>query len=574
MAWQLVREVGIEYTSRPGTTTGQSLCFPTYAARTADGSYVIAEETGVDKLVPFRFGCRTLRVDVDGRIRFDSTSLGIDDGFGCVMDDGQIAIVRRTCWELVIVSPDGKVTECFPLHRFSKRIPRYARWTASNTFLVVFFNRSFDIDIVEMDRHGRLLWFLPMNDVAIGIPASVERVDDHRLLVADSFRHCVCELDRHGQTLWQFGEPENPSRHTSRLSSPNAATCCLSEKRLVADSRNHRVLSIDLDGRSRPITTPPAGFCDPSYATELSPGEYLVCDTGNRRVIHIDQSGQPLWEFGDQGVRRRHLSYPRSVDFSAPNRYLVADTGNDRVVEIVDGELQACPLDGEHRLFWPRCVRRLAEGGCLVADARNGRILETTDLGDVVHQLSSFEWDGTRRPLKDPHDVRMLPNGHLLICDSPHNLVIEVDWSGRAYRVIGDRDDVLLKDPHSAQQLPDGSVLITDTGNHRLLLVNTYGHMTQSIQAIRKADRVYRLHQPRYAEAAVDGIVVVADTAQNRILGCTLTGEFHWEFSSVPNSRLSGLSQPRWATMVNSGELVVCDHFHHRIVHVKRASNS
>jgi hypothetical protein len=30
------------------------------------------------------------------------------------------------------------------------------------------------------------------------------------------------------------------------------------------------------------------------------------------------------------------------------------------------------------------------------------------------------------------------------------------------------------------------------------------------------------------------------------------------------------LNQPRWATLVNPRELLICDHFHHRILHVQR----
>ena len=166
MTWELIREDGIEYTSLPEVRRHQQLCFPTYAARAADGTYVIAEERNIEKQVPFRFECRTLRVDANHQVLFDSTAIGIDDGFGCLMGDGCIAIVRRTQWELVIVSPQGNIVDRLGLHAFSKRLPRYARWTDRGTFLVVFFNRSFELDIVEIDRQGQLLWYLPPGAVS------------------------------------------------------------------------------------------------------------------------------------------------------------------------------------------------------------------------------------------------------------------------------------------------------------------------------------------------------------------------------------------------------------------------
>jgi hypothetical protein len=32
---------------------------------------------------------------------------------------------------------------------------------------------------------------------------------------------------------------------------------------------------------------------------------------------------------------------------------------------------------------------------------------------------------------------------------------------------------------------------------------------------------------------------------------------------------LPRLSQPRWVTLVEANEILVCDHFHHRILHVR-----
>jgi hypothetical protein len=37
----------------------------------------------------------------------------------------------------------------------------------------------------------------------------------------------------------------------------------------------------------------------------------------------------------------------------------------------------------------------------------------------------------------------------------------------------------------------------------------------------------------------------------------------------MPGSKLPNLDQPRWAKLVNPNEIVVCDHFHHRVLHVR-----
>ena len=64
----------------------------------------------------------------------------------------------------------------------------------------------------------------------------------------------------------------------------------------------------------------------------------------------------------EQGVHRRLLSYPRSVEVTGSGRYPVADTAHDRVIEVIDGQIRERPFKGKPELFWPRCVRLLPSG--------------------------------------------------------------------------------------------------------------------------------------------------------------------------------------------------------------------
>jgi hypothetical protein len=489
------------------------------------------------------------------------------DGFGCLLADGTMAILRRTMWELLIVSPEGTVGDRLRLERFSKKLPRYVSWTCKGTFLVVFYNRSWDLDIVEIDPHGRLFWFLPAQAAPIGIAGSVQLLPSGTLLLADPFRHVAIEVDRDGQVQWQFGEMDKPSGHARGLSSPSSIKCLADGQRIIADTRNHRILSVDARGCAREIRPRDSSLCDPTYADVLPNGHFLICDTGNARILELDRNGDTVWHFGDAFATRRHLSYPRSVAPSSPGRYVVADTGHDRIVDICDGEVVEKQFRGDDALFWPRCARTLPGGSLLVADARNGRIVEFASDGSVLRQLSGIQGN-TPSTLRDPHDVRLLPNDHLLITDSPQNLVLEVDWSGAVHRVIGENGDVVLKDPHSAQEWEDGTWVISDTGHHRILIVGQDGKCRREVYSLHSDAAVFKLHLPRYSEVAPDGTLVIADTGHNRILGATLAGRFLWEFSHVPDSPLPGLNQPRWATLVSPSELLICDHFHHRIVHV------
>ena len=593
MTWQLIGGAGTEHQQLDANHRGDAdtLCFPTYAGRANDGTYVIAEERGIERQVPFRLECRTIRVDQQGQILFDSTRLGWTDAHGCLLHDGDYAILRRTTWELYLVSPLGQILDCLRLHRCSKRLPRYVRVTAEGTFLVVFYNRSFELDIVELSSRGELLWYLPSDAHRIGIPAGVQLTSNDTLLVADGFRHVVCELSRAGQLVWQFGEADHPANDPRHCSSPTSIGSLPDNQILVADSRNHRLISIkqdhaeqsarwsELEAMEIPVQGAP--LCDPVFADRLPDGNLLICDPGNREVREIDAVGQTVWRYGDT-PRHRRLSYPRSVEarfapsatsdgedaLGVPDCFVVADTGSDRVLALQDNQLCEWAQPGSAKLFWPRCARTLPSGNLLIADARHGRIVELSPEGRILRQLDEVKNHGVHK-LDDPHDVRLLPNDHLLITDSTENVVLEADWSGTYFRSVGAKQGIPLKDPHSAQQLHDGTWVIADTGHHRILFVGSNDQIVGTIDTVRGDATCWRLHLPRYAEVAANGTLVITDTGQNRILGATMDGGFLWELSHIAATSLSFLNQPRWATMVGSRDLLVSDHFHHRILHLR-----
>jgi hypothetical protein len=128
-----------------------------------------------------------------------------------------------------------------------------------------------------------------------------------------------------------------------------------------------------------------------------------------------------------------------------------------------------------------------------------------------------------------------------------------------------------LRDPHSAQRLDDGSILICDTGNSRILRLDRHGRIVRDLRMLRCGSACYRFNRPRYAEVASDGAWLIVDTGNNRILGADAEGESAWELSQLPDSRIRWLNQPRWARLIDHGELLIADHLHHRILHLRRA---
>lgn len=568
MPWSLVNEIGIEYAPLSPERSHERLCFPIYAERAADGTYLIVDELAQEKGVPMRTEFRTIRVAADRSVIYDSMERGIDDGFGCLTADGLTALLRLTRWELLILSPTGSVLRRIGLSTFSKRMPVAFSSTGNNTFLIAFLDKLFEVDIIEIDQYGRLLWYLPKHVRTLGYPASLQLLPNGNILIADEFGHVAAEITRSGSVAWQHGQRRNPSPDLHALSSPRAVCALPDGTRLVADARNHRILSISPTGQPTPLRHSLGDLSSPAFVSAVPDGHTLICDAGNARVVELDGRGQPVWQYGHSTTSRRWLSYPRSVEVTAGGRFLICDTAHDRIVRARGQAMEPWPVDHGTRLFWPRCVRPASPDSILIADGRNSRILEVTADGSVRRELHTVHLSG-ELSLKDPHDVRALPGDQLLIVDPGHNLVVEADWSGRVHWAAGHDPGIRLDDPHSAQRLPDGHVLICDTGNHRIIRVDRSGCIVEEQEGIHSRSSCYKLNRPRYAEVSRDGVMVVVDTGNNRVLAADPTGQLLWELSTVASSPLPFLNQPRWAQLPTSNELVITDHCHHRILHFK-----
>ena len=572
MTWSLIADFGLDYAPAAPDETG-SLLYPSLVERAGDDTYLIVDELFFGKYACITAECRTIRVEKSGRLLYDSREAGIHDGYGCLMDDGQMALLQRTRWKLLVLSATGAVQSVIDLISVSKAMPRLVTWTWRKTFLIAFSRGVGRIEIAEVDRHGRLLWYLPHREPGLGFPGSIQLLPNGHVLVADEFHHVSAELARDGSWVWQFGKRGHSAPDAHCLSNAKAIRQSADGSRVIADTRNHRVIRVAGHGDPTYLAPPRGSWSSPSFACKTPDDHFLICDAGNRRVVELDARGQVLWQYGHQIADRRWLSFPRSVTVTEPGGYLVADTANNRIVEVCDGALRVCAMTDGTELFWPRCVRKLPSGHYLIADGRHSRILEVSARGRVCRELGCVQLGG-RRPLQDPHDVRQLDNGSLLIVDAASHLVVETDWSGRVSWAAGDGDGVGLSDPHSAQWLPTGEILICDTGNSRLLRLNRGGEIIQTLEAIRDVSQWFRLIRPRHAEVAADGTLIIADSDNNRIVAATLEGGYLWDLSGIPHARLPSLSQPRWVHAISATEFLVADHLHHRVLHLRRTGGA
>src|SRR5215210_4764500 len=208
MGFTLLEEVGLEYSAaeaagRGVSSSGPPLRYPVCAARAEDGTTLIVDELATEKSLHLRAWYRTLKLAPDGELLADSAVWGADDAYGFLAGES-LAILRVTQWEIVVLSELGERVATLDLSPVSKRMPLVASSTPRGTFVVAFADVPFEVDVVEVDELGRLLWYLPHLD-RLGYPGSVQALQNGNILVADEFCHVVCELARDGSVVEQLG---------------------------------------------------------------------------------------------------------------------------------------------------------------------------------------------------------------------------------------------------------------------------------------------------------------------------------------------------------------------------------
>jgi hypothetical protein len=126
----------------------------------------------------------------------------------------------------------------------------------------------------------------------------------------------------------------------NQLDGPEGICVGPNDNLYIADTQNNRILVWTCDGQ--PIKAigsygPSAvwrndpQFDHPAGVLALPSGQIYVADTFNHRVVTLDPDGLVLLSWGGQGVRRRQFTLPRAVAMDHYGNIWVLDSGNSRV---------------------------------------------------------------------------------------------------------------------------------------------------------------------------------------------------------------------------------------------------
>lgn len=309
------------------------------------------------------------------------------------------------------------------------------------------------------------------------------------------------------------------------FNTPSSLTMDLNGVIYVADTNNHRIRKIDVDGT---ITTlagngTAGSLGDNGQATNAQlnypmavsgdgAGTLYIADTMNHKIRTVNSTGLirtvagsgTKGDGGDNGsATEALLNEPRGVTADPINLY-ISDTGNNKIKKVVIATRTILPLAGTGsagysgdggsaltaQLNAPLGLTIDTGGNIFVADSLNHRIRRINPLNGKIatfagNGAAGFSGDfgpATAASLNTPTALFSTAKSDLFLVDSKNNRIRRITQAGTITTVAGNGTADYLGDGSSATSAsldtPTGLVLdsvdnllIADTGNHAVRAV-------------------------------------------------------------------------------------------------------
>ena len=243
--------------------------------------------------------------------------------------------------------------------------------------------------------------------VELNAPRSLAFAPDGTFYVADSRNHRIIHLEADGRVIESWGSYADGVSAPAPIGSfnePWGIAVGPDGSVYASDTWNHRIQKFTSDGQ--PITTwgqygqtdQPDGFWGPRGVAVDAEGNVYVADTGNKRIVVFDANGNYLSEFGTAGFDPGQFDEPVGVAVDADGIVYVTDTWNQRVQTFEPAE--------DKSFFFP------------------------------ARQWDVFGWYG--QSLDNKPFIAVNAEGHVFVTDPEQYRIIEFTGEGEVVRTWGD----------------------------------------------------------------------------------------------------------------------------------------
>jgi hypothetical protein len=186
---------------------------------------------------------------------------------------------------------------------------------------------------------------------------------------------------------------------------------------------------------------------DADHYTVDGEDRWVLVDMGNDRVFAVDRDGEIQWQWNatdtydkpDRMGPGSDWTHMNDMDRLRPGVFQVSLRNFDTVVELRvengtgpgERSVGVEPVVGPNQfegksdvLYEQHNPDRLADDHLLVADSEHDRVVELNESGEVVWEF------GGSATLNWPRDADRQPNGHTLVTDSYNDRVVELNENG------------------------------------------------------------------------------------------------------------------------------------------------
>lgn len=235
-------------------------------------------------------------------------------------------------------------------------------------------------------------------------------------------------------------------------------------------------------------------------------GNVIVADTGNHRVLTIGLDGTLLDEFGGWGWDEDRLDTPSDVSVYQGFYTYVLDEGNRRVTRYdVQGDyVDRVVLEGEAGT--PVSIAVGPAGGLLLVDADTQSVLSYSQFDEELAPFGRFGLDAGG--LLAPSDVAVGPSREVAVADQRRFSVEVFDEFGAPLYSVS-RPDTL--EPSDIAFDSRGNLLVVD-GRHNRLLAFPAGGGASTATLPGAGEFLFTAVAP-----GVDGVLVVLDGTAGRV---------------------------------------------------------
>lgn len=318
----------------------------------------------------------------------------------------------------------------------------------------------------------------PATSARLNAPYGVAVDGAGNLYIGEENNHRVRRVDAlgiittlAGNGIRGFGGDGGPAT-SANLDSPRTVAADAAGNVFIADTMNHRIRWVDLDGVIRTVAgngsdvfsgdggpATSASIGDPFGVAVDAAGTLFIADTDNNRVRMVDAAGTittaagngMAFFSGDDGpATNASLYYPQGLAVDLAGNLVIADTSNHR-------------------------IRRMDAAGSI-----------TTIAGDGTPDFSGDGGPAISASLSSPSGMAIDGGGNLIIADSGNHRIRRVDAAGSIATIAGDGTRGFSGDGgpatgaslNSARAIAldaQNNIFIADSNNYRIRRVDAAG---------------------------------------------------------------------------------------------------